>query len=254
MEKIQFENASKGIQVSYPMFQSMQDNLINGFQAVVRSLVGNIDSNEIVILQGCNITIDGQDFTLNEGYVYYQDEIFQVDAKVFTVIGGETALWSEDNSMIQGVFGDGLSYNFREIRKLTLISGNSGTGIKDYNDITTINGKWLEAPLESGVTGKLLYKRNVGGSTTIRTENLVLGSNANPTVLDFATLPEGFRPSSDLNWIPVVARYSGTVYNYTFLISSSTGKVSIHKAMTNEPGSNQADGDVNINDFSFSTI
>lgn len=139
MEQFILTNADKGYQRSFRELEAIQNNFINGFKAVVRSLIGDsVPVSDIIILNGCTIDVDGQDYTLSAGLAYYNDEIYEVDAKVFTAAGGEIGVWALDTTTIQLNFADGSAYDAREVRKLTLQSGLSGSGLKDHGDTSTL--------------------------------------------------------------------------------------------------------------------
>lgn len=106
-----------------------------GFQAILRGI--GCDPAEITILSGCDITVDGQDYTLTAGWAAYANEVFQVDAAVFTAPAGQVGVWVIEETYLDSdpvTFDDGNEFNVNVIHKLKLQSGVSGSGLKDTGE------------------------------------------------------------------------------------------------------------------------
>jgi hypothetical protein len=93
---------------------------------------------DFVIIRGCVISgsMPGA-ITWTAGLVYYSGDFYRVDAGGVTVNVGETAVWNYSDSYISGdpaTYSDTNTYNFHRIRKMTLTSAVSGSGLKDYDD------------------------------------------------------------------------------------------------------------------------
>jgi hypothetical protein len=100
--------------------------------------------SEFVIISGCVITgpIPGV-ITWSSGYVYYQGNIYPVDAGGTTINIGQTAVWNYADTTITGdpaTFSDTNTYDFHRIRKMTITSAASGSGLKNYDSVKIYNG------------------------------------------------------------------------------------------------------------------
>ncbi|MAX24342.1 MAG: hypothetical protein CMJ19_07545 [Phycisphaeraceae bacterium] len=257
MKKLDLSNIQEGVRrakLPKQTFEHLQESYEEITQALLKTLT--IDPDEITILDGAVVTEDGQDYDVTAGWVAYQNEVFQVDVAAFTAPGGETAVWNIVTTYIAEdpiQYDDGSTHNTHPIRKMVLQSGVSGSGIKDWDEVRSLNSTgWLECPLASGAGGKLLYRKNIDNTVTIRSKLLGVGGVSNPFSL-IATLPVGYRPFDGQAWIPIVARYSSQVFNYKLSISN-TGEISIMNTLNDEPGNNAPDGDVYIPDFTFSLV
>lgn len=193
----------RGIVLEDKTIQHLIEAYQEGFEALLSAI--GCDPAEITILSGAATTQASQDYTVAAGWVAYQGEIFEVDASAFTAPGGQVGVWSivETFAATDPVkFDDGNEYNVNQIRKMALVAGLSGSGLKDWDDVA--NGEWkpltlLNGALESGaavVVGSrqaASYRKDFTGRVHL-TGVVALGTSG-----IIATLPVGFRPVSNVS-------------------------------------------------------
>jgi len=96
----------------------------------------------ICIFQGGRVNFPGSlpgNGSISAGYAWYNGEFYVIDAQPTIAISvGQTLVWTietvYDGSFAPVVFSDSITRDFYEIKKLKLVAGITGSGIKDYND------------------------------------------------------------------------------------------------------------------------
>jgi hypothetical protein len=107
-------------------FRHIQEGFTEGIDGIVKSLIPNGVTQ--CILSGCVITVNGSDYTVTGGYIYYNGEIFQAMAGIGTTAGNDL-YWVIDTTYAPYnpvKYETGEEYNVHEIRKMRLQQG-SGT-------------------------------------------------------------------------------------------------------------------------------
>lgn len=134
MDKLIFDNADKGMEGAWENLATLQRATIEGLMSIIESLIDSYDSTKIYILKGCEIVIDGSDYTVTAGFIYHDGEVFDVEAGAFTAAGGEVGVWNVSVNSILTPFRNGVNYEVEQQRSMVLESGASGSGIRDHDD------------------------------------------------------------------------------------------------------------------------
>jgi hypothetical protein len=126
--------------------------------AIVNGLIGSYTTNDIIILYGCVIVVTGTipgtgTATLSAGAVYYNGEIYYVDANPsLSTTSPQTLIWQIASDYISGdpaTFSDGTNHDFHEINKFELVAGTAGSGLGNY-DAATVKIKFNKAIIPIG--------------------------------------------------------------------------------------------------------
>lgn len=105
--------------------------------ALANSIIGRLPDNaNFYILYGCVNSGSGLNYIISAGAIYYNGEVFLVDATTFTATAGQVAVGNISISQYgvnadPVVFTNGSLYNVHNIRKIAFASGVSGSGICD---------------------------------------------------------------------------------------------------------------------------
>jgi hypothetical protein len=132
--------------------------------ALAQSQIGsNYDSSKVYILYGCVNSGSGSTFTISAGAVFYNGEVYLVDAVSFTASGtavgtiGTTHFGTNADPV---TFTDSSTASVHQIRKMVIADATSGSGVADYVNWITRNG-WIESTAAltgvsfAGVTGSV---------------------------------------------------------------------------------------------------
>lgn len=133
-------------------------------------------------------------YNITAGSVFYNGEVYLVDATTFTLSGGQFAVCKIVTANFSAInadpvqFTDGLNRNVHEIRKVVISADLGGSGISNYVDGQRINANIPQANLSAGtgisITGT--YPNQTVSSTIInkiiRTGKIQIGDlNTAPT-------------------------------------------------------------------------
>lgn len=203
MKQIDLSNIVEGLRTlraPAETFEHLQNAYSEGFEALLKAF--NCDPNEITILDGAEVTQNGQDYDLSSGWVAYQNEIFEVVAlPTFTAPAGQVAVWVIDASYIAEdplVYSDGSQHNTNVIRRMTIQAGLAGSGLKDWDDIHHLRQlEWIDLVPIAPYTGTIQYAIDLAGNVHVRSDNL--NSNAAATS-PFVAIPEEIRPPHQITW------------------------------------------------------
>ncbi|MEQ8685432.1 MAG: hypothetical protein RIE86_09070 [Imperialibacter sp.] len=178
MNKIDTTNKDKGYQRSADELTFIMDELFMASRAFMNMLFEIADPDDIIIMSGCVVDASGApDYTMTAGYAYTNGEVFELEAAAFTAGGGETAVFVLDSTDVDLVFQDSNAYKAREVRKLKLESGVSGTGLKDYDEVVRIKDIFTLA------SGGIAFKKSVAvtgaitASTNITASDQLIGNH-----------------------------------------------------------------------------
>jgi hypothetical protein len=130
-----------------------------------KAKIGNsYDPGSVYVLSGCINTGSGSNYVISSGAVFYNGEVFLVDAATFTVAGGQVAEGAIVTSYYVGAeadtvaFTDGNNRSVHQIRKVAYSSALAGSGIGDYVNACFVSyaisagiGQTVEWSLPSGV-------------------------------------------------------------------------------------------------------
>jgi hypothetical protein len=147
----------------------------------VKGLVGaGYNSGVAYILNGCQNFGAYPNFNISSGSVFFNGEVYLVDAANFNVSGSQVPVLKVVVTQFAGVqadsvlFNDGAPRNVHDIRKVQITADLAGSGISNYASAQRINSNIPQLNL----TG------NNGVSVTGSYPNLnVSGTNNNPVIL-----------------------------------------------------------------------
>lgn len=158
---------------SWENLATLQRESLAGYAAMARGLIPEYDANTLYIVTGCEITVAGSDYAVTEGYVFYQDEIFKVEAAAFTAPGGEVGVFSLDVTSISTPFADGIVYEVEQTRRVVFTSGLSGSGIADFDETELAHARAGGPFVPVSIPGDLTVSYVSGGFRLYRTPGLI---------------------------------------------------------------------------------
>lgn len=124
----------------------LQDAYKEQLSNLAQSILGSLtySSSTVYVLFGCVNSGSGSNYIISSGAVFYNGEIFSVDAVSLTVSGGNipvanivTSQYTVNADPV--TFSDTTTANIHNIRKISLGSGASGSGISDYVNFVFVN-------------------------------------------------------------------------------------------------------------------
>jgi len=145
--------------VGFPMKAGTLNHLQLAYQEVI-SAIGKClsgsgyDPSKVYILNGCVNSGSGNTFNISAGAIFYNGEVYLVDATTFTVSGPSvtavgiipnpptvtTGLSFYSDTIADPVqFTDGVTRNVHQIRKCVVQAGLSGSGAADYLNWVDVN-------------------------------------------------------------------------------------------------------------------
>lgn len=124
--------------------QFLQDANSEVFAAIVQSLIGdNYNPSTVYVLRGCENTGTDPSYLISEGNVFYNGEVFAVDATSFSTSGNvaifQIATTQYTTFADPVTFSDNTTHNVHDIRKVQVLSGTSGSGIADWTQLVRLN-------------------------------------------------------------------------------------------------------------------
>ena len=143
MRKINTSNVNNT--VGMPIKSGSIDHLQLAYQealtALANSIIGRLpDTSNCYVLYGCVNTGSGLNFIISAGAIYYNSEIYLVDAITFTAASGQTAVLNFSTTYYSTnadpvTFTDGVARNVHQIRSIAIAAATSGSGISDFANI-----------------------------------------------------------------------------------------------------------------------
>jgi len=124
--------------------QFIQDAYKDIMRYLVSTLVQSYDPSVVYIFSGVvNSAIDPV-FQISGGVVFYNGEFFEVDAVNFSAPAANTAIFKLDTSQYTQdadpvTFTDLVARNVHNIRKITIVSGLSGSGLSNFSQSIRVN-------------------------------------------------------------------------------------------------------------------
>lgn len=148
----------------------VQDSYKEIVDALIKGLV-NYTSGNVIILYGCVITGTNPGTISNTtGAVYYNGEVYLVDAQTFTTTGANISAWTIDSQPTSpadpAVFFSNVPANIHFSRKFKLVNSPiGGSGITNYIcDYNSIVIKYLTEPWLLNTNAATLSDGSVGGT------------------------------------------------------------------------------------------
>jgi hypothetical protein len=145
MRKLKTSNITTtvGMPIKGGTLDHIQNAYIENFSSIIKNLIGpQYDPTKCYILDGLiNTTAGTLTYTITAGSVFYQNEIFQVDAVTLTVGVGQNPNLSINTTFFSGTnadpvtFTDSVPRNVHEIRKIALSVGTTTANISYDNFI-----------------------------------------------------------------------------------------------------------------------
>lgn len=221
MKKIKTSDISTG--AAYPPSKKGLDFLQQSYQEVLAQLaqtfVGNTPSTTIgYVLYGCVKTlISGTNYSLTAGAIYFNGEVYAVDAiATIPILASPILTITTTNDPVADptIFTDMSSKNVHNIRKMVLSDGILNSGTLNFDDLFLVNDKAhaVGSPNEPAFQNSYTANTTVSFKKSMNTLFLDGGINVSAsTTGDTAfTLPIGYRPSV-LITVPVVELSNGIV-------------------------------------------
>lgn len=109
--------------------------------ALARNIVGvSVDNTKLYVLFGCVNTGTYPAYNISGGAIFYNGEVFLVDAVAFTATGSNVAVASiattyNVTNADPVTFTDGVAHNVHQIRKIVFAAGASGSGLSDISGL-----------------------------------------------------------------------------------------------------------------------
>jgi len=105
-------------------------------EALVKALIpASAYTGKLVILSGCKLTGTNPGArTVSGGWVWYDGEIFRVNADSFTTSGSEIGVWSIDTTSTNLTFSDSASKPVHQERTFVISNGLAGSGLFDEDE------------------------------------------------------------------------------------------------------------------------
>lgn len=206
--------------IAMPVKSGSLDHIQNAYteaiSEAVKGLVGSSYSSGVMyILSGMNNTGTYPDYNISAGSVFFNGEVYLVDAAAFTVTGPQFAVCKIVTTQFTGTnadsvtFSDGVPRNIHDIRKVQVVADLGGSGISNYVDGQRINSNIPQVNLISGtgisITGTYPNKTidSTFGNKIVKTGKIQIG--------DLNTTP------ADPNTVLLAGSTSGlSAYLHTF--------------------------------------
>lgn len=107
-------------------------------------------TTKVCVLNGCDVTIDGSDLTMTAGWVYYNNEVFQVDTVNIEKDVGEVAVWQmveSYDSRGNKTFKDETVQDTYLVRKFTVVYKTLEGGDLELDGDTDYYGNYNSVPV-----------------------------------------------------------------------------------------------------------
>jgi hypothetical protein len=178
--------------IGFPVKHGTMDHIQSAYQealaALAQSAIGNsYDTTKVYILYGCVATgTDPGARTFTAGAVFYNGEVYLVDAATFTSTGGNVAIGTITTTYFTGngtdadpvTFTDATARYVHQIRKMVISAGTS-VGALDFSNWLDYSGAQKHTTTTSGTTF-------FTGTGTLTGVDFWLSRCAGRSVLNFA--------------------------------------------------------------------
>jgi hypothetical protein len=144
MKKIDLSNITTA--VGMPIKSGVLSHLQSAYQEVIDAIVkgsigGSYDPAKYYVLYGCVNSTTSPIYTVSAGAVFYNGEVYLVDAFTFTSTGGNVAIGTITTTFFSGTnadpitFTDSVARNVLQVRKVVFTSGASGSGDVNFSSL-----------------------------------------------------------------------------------------------------------------------
>jgi len=154
-------SGSIGLPVKSGTLNHIQLAYQEALTALANSIIGRLpDIYNFYILYGCVNSGSGLNYNISAGAIYYNGEVFLVDATIFTASSGQVAVGTIVTTQYSSnadpvTFTDGTLRSIHNIQKIIFASAVSGSGVCDYSAALQVPGVMVadyEATLPSTYT------------------------------------------------------------------------------------------------------
>ncbi len=179
----------------------VQESYQEAIDAICRNLVSN--PSLMTVLFGCVNTGSGANFIISAGAVYFNGEVYLIDAATFTTSGSNVAVatitttYYTDATADPVTFTDASTHNVHQIRKIVIAAGLSGSGDANYSDFDFGQGQWQNYTIVNGDLAANAGTWTLGGGSGI----LSYKKTGKTVVLDILILSTNF--SSDKSSVTI---------------------------------------------------
>ncbi len=132
-----------GLPVKSGTINHLQEAYRETTEAAIRAMIGNAYSaSTFYKLYGCENSGSGSNYIVSAGAIFYNGEVYLVDAATFTAGVGETAVGTITTTNILAANADPVTLtnsttaNVHEIRKIVFASGVSGSGDVNFSALS----------------------------------------------------------------------------------------------------------------------
>lgn len=140
--------------VGMPFKSGTLAHLQSSYQEVLGSILQNIigaqyDPSKVYILFGCVNSGSGLSYIISGGAVFFNGEVYLVDATSFVSPGGQVAVGNVAQTFFTDAtadpveFTDGATHNVHQIRKFVFASAAPGSGSADFTNCIPIAGSGM---------------------------------------------------------------------------------------------------------------
>lgn len=174
---------SKQLKIKKGTLQFLQDANYEAFQAVVRASIGSAYNPSLVyIMFGCVNSGTGNSYDITAGAVFYNGEIYLVDATSFIAAGSNVGVFQAittqyTNNADPVTYTDSSVGNVHNIRKFQIVQGATGSGVSDFSTAAPFSFT-VNAPVNIKGTGAV----TVSGSYPNLTVDVPLNANRYPAL------------------------------------------------------------------------
>lgn len=132
------------------------NHLQQSYQEILAAIVNNIigaqyDPTIVYVLYGCANTGSGLSYVISAGAVFFNGEVYLVDATSFVAISGQVAISNIATTFATSAIGDpiqftdGSSHSVLQIVKVVLSADASGAGaLPDYSNWVLVNAAAMQ--------------------------------------------------------------------------------------------------------------
>ena len=167
-------------QGSFVFLQAAYTEMLAGL--TLQQIGAQYSTTQVYVVWGCVNTGDTTNYNISAGLVFYNGELFNVDAQTLTVSSGQVATFSLAKSNFTTyadpvTFTDGQTHSVHNIRKLNLVSGSSGSGISGTNASDYSNALFLSKKVTGAIGEIKIWRLPQGDSLSSYFDSTGLGNN-----------------------------------------------------------------------------
>ncbi|HKC67701.1 MAG TPA: hypothetical protein VKG26_05690, partial [Bacteroidia bacterium] len=112
----------------------IQQANFEAFKNTVQGMIGNsYDASKVYVLWGCVNSGSGSNYNISAGAVFYNGEVYTVDATSFTATGTAVGTLTETDNGVGILFSDNMTRKILKVRKFVIADGASGSGTSGTN-------------------------------------------------------------------------------------------------------------------------